>query len=160
MEVRRLRPFFAPDLPPPPKKRRVPRRNMLSYTFMYASRKVCRPLLVHLSVIVTILPYPLNRAFGIISGSGVRVWLLSRLFGTLWDRYLLIPSITRTGDSRCYVSLSLNTLLHTRPILSQYHTDLNGRARETHHKAKAGLVNTAQHCGVCCDGASSGLAQE
>ena len=38
------------------------------YTFMYAPRKVCHPLLVHLSVkrlAVTMFPYPLNRTFGI-----------------------------------------------------------------------------------------------
>ncbi len=56
------------------------------HTFMYAPRKVCRPLLVHLSVkrlVVTIFPYLLNRTFGIISGSGVGTRPISRLFGTL-----------------------------------------------------------------------------
>jgi hypothetical protein len=56
------------------------------HTFMYAPRKVCHPLLVHLSVrrlVVMMFPYPLNRMFGIISGSDVGVWPISRLFGTL-----------------------------------------------------------------------------
>ena len=85
--------------------------------------------LVHLSVkrlVVTMFPYPLNRTFGIISGSGDGAWPISRLFGTLWDRYLLTPSITRARDSRCYVSFRLNRLLHARPILSRYHTGLKG----------------------------------
>ena len=56
------------------------------HTFMYAPRKVCHPLLVHLPVkrlVVTMFPYPLNRMFGIISGSGVGDWPISGIFGTL-----------------------------------------------------------------------------
>jgi hypothetical protein len=44
------------------------------HTFIYAPRKVCHHLLVHLSVkrlVVTMFPCPQNRTFGIISGSGV-----------------------------------------------------------------------------------------
>src|SRR6267154_2073496 len=52
------------------------------HTFMYTLRKVCHPLLVHLSVkwlVVTTFPCPLNRAFGIILGSGVGAGPISRL---------------------------------------------------------------------------------
>jgi hypothetical protein len=56
------------------------------HTFMYAPRKVCHPLLVYLWVkrlVVTKFPCLVDRTFGIISGSGVGAWLISRLFGTL-----------------------------------------------------------------------------
>jgi len=56
------------------------------HTFMYAPRKVCHPVLVHLSVkrlVVTTFLYFINRTFGIISGSGVGAWPISRLFGIL-----------------------------------------------------------------------------
>ena len=50
--------------------------------------------LVHLSVkqlVVTMFPYPLNRTFGIISGSDDGPWPISRLSGTPWDRYSFTP---------------------------------------------------------------------
>lgn len=53
------------------------------HTFMYAPRKVCHPLLVHLSVKRLVVTMFLNRMFGIISGNGVGAWPISRLFGTL-----------------------------------------------------------------------------
>jgi len=63
---------------------------------------------------------------------GERRWSLADIVKTLWDslRPVLACSLpySHHGDSRCFVSLRLNTFLHARPILSRYHTGLKGES--------------------------------